>query len=42
MFTGKPIVNFIIGLLAAIGLLAVLGTAAMWGMHSGVSSFSVQ
>ena len=36
MFTGKPIVNFIIGLLAAIGLLAVLGTAAMWGMHSGM------
>ena len=36
MFTGKPIVNFIIGLLAAIGLLAVLGTASMWGMHSGM------
>lgn len=36
MFTGKPILNFIIGLLAVIGLLTVLGTAAMWAMHTGM------
>jgi hypothetical protein len=36
MFTGKPIVNFIIGLLAAIGLIVVLGSVAMVAMHAGM------
>ncbi len=30
MFTGKPIVNFIIGLLAVIGLIVVLGASRWW------------
>ncbi|ELW9530058.1 hypothetical protein [Burkholderia cenocepacia] len=36
MFTGKPIVNFIIGLLAVIGLIVVLGAVAMVAMHAGM------
>lgn len=36
MFTGKPIVNFIIGLLAIIGLIVVLGTVSMVAMHTGM------
>lgn len=33
MFNGKPILNIIIGLFAAIGLIAVLGAAGMTAMH---------
>jgi hypothetical protein len=36
MFTGKPIVNLIIGLLASIGLIVVIGTGAMVAMHAGM------
>ncbi|WP_166742038.1 hypothetical protein [Burkholderia cepacia] len=36
MFTGRPIVNFIIGLLAVIGFIVVLGLGGMLAMHAGM------
>ncbi|MGY6258713.1 hypothetical protein ACXIVK_35260 [Paraburkholderia caledonica] len=33
MFNGKPILNIIIGLFAAIGLIVVLGAVGMTAMH---------
>ncbi|WP_272544887.1 hypothetical protein PPH94_019445 [Burkholderia cepacia] len=36
MFTGRSIVNFIIGLLAVIGFIAVLGLGGMLAMHAGM------
>ncbi|SAL75718.1 hypothetical protein AWB71_05082 [Caballeronia peredens] len=33
MFNGKPILNIIIGLFAAIGLVAVLSAVGMTAMH---------
>ncbi|MFM0124557.1 MULTISPECIES: hypothetical protein [Paraburkholderia] len=33
MFNGKPILNLIIGIFAAIGLIAVLGAVGMTAMH---------